>query len=102
MKGVRAGTEEEATFTPGADGPVVAFAFKRQYEAQGGDVTWLRVFSGSAQVRRQPQLQRRPQQRAHGPAERGRGQEQGEDRCGRGRRHRPGRQAEEHPDRGRP
>jgi elongation factor G len=25
----------------------VALAFKRQYEAQGGDVTWLRVFSGS-------------------------------------------------------
>jgi elongation factor G len=47
MKGVRAGLEEEASFTPGADGPVVAFAFKRQYEAQGGDVTWLRVFSGS-------------------------------------------------------
>ncbi|MEN8007721.1 MAG: elongation factor G [Candidatus Krumholzibacteriota bacterium] len=47
MKGVRAGMEEEASFTPGADGPVVALAFKRQYEAQGGDVTWLRVFSGS-------------------------------------------------------
>jgi elongation factor G len=47
MKGVRAGLEEEASFTPGADGPVVAFSFKRQYEAQGGDVTWLRVFSGS-------------------------------------------------------
>ena len=47
MTGVRAGLEEEASFTPGPDGPVVAFAFKRQYEAQGGDVTWLRVFSGS-------------------------------------------------------
>ena len=47
MKGVRAGLEEEASFTPGADGPVVALAFKRQFEAQGGDVTWLRVFSGS-------------------------------------------------------
>ncbi len=47
MKGVRAGLEEEASFTPGPDGPVVAFAFKRQYEAQGGDVTWLRLFSGS-------------------------------------------------------
>ncbi len=47
MKGVRAGLEEEASFTPGAAGPVVALAFKRQFEAQGGDVTWLRVFSGS-------------------------------------------------------
>lgn len=47
MTGVRAGMEEEASFTPAADGPVVALAFKRQYEAQGGDVTWLRVFSGS-------------------------------------------------------
>ena len=47
MTGVRAGLEEEASFTPGPDGPVVAMAFKRQYEAQGGDVTWLRVFSGS-------------------------------------------------------
>lgn len=47
MKGVVPGMDEEAIFTPAADGPVVAFAFKRQYEAQGGDVTWLRVFSGS-------------------------------------------------------
>jgi elongation factor G len=47
MAGVVPGTEDEATFTPSADGPAVAFAFKRQYEAQGGDVTWLRVFSGS-------------------------------------------------------
>jgi elongation factor G len=47
MKGVVAGTEKEASFTPAADGPVVAFAFKRQYEAQGGDVTWLRIFSGT-------------------------------------------------------
>jgi elongation factor G len=47
MTGTRAGLEEEASFTPAADGPVVAFAFKRQYEAQGGDVTWLRLFSGS-------------------------------------------------------
>ncbi|MCP4572598.1 MAG: elongation factor G [bacterium] len=47
MQGLRAGTEEELSYTPAADGPVVAFAFKRQYEAQGGDVTWLRIFSGS-------------------------------------------------------
>ncbi len=47
MTGVVPGTDNEASFTPGAEGPAVAFAFKRQYEAQGGDVTWLRVFSGS-------------------------------------------------------
>ena len=47
MTGVRAGREEAASFRPGPDAPTVAFAFKRQYEAQGGDVTWLRVFSGS-------------------------------------------------------
>ena len=49
IKGVVPGGEDEAEFTPGEDGPVVALAFKRQYEAQGGDVTWLRVFSGSFQ-----------------------------------------------------
>ncbi len=47
MTGVRPGLEEEAAFTPAADSPTVAFAFKRQFEAQGGDVTWLRLFSGS-------------------------------------------------------
>jgi len=47
MKGMRQGVDEEASFTPSADGPTVALAFKRQYEAQGGDVTWLRIFSGS-------------------------------------------------------
>lgn len=47
MVGTRAGRQEEARFTPAVSGPAVAFAFKRQYEAQGGDVTWLRVFSGS-------------------------------------------------------
>lgn len=47
MNGLIPGTEDEASFRPNADGPTVAFAFKRQYEAQGGDVTWLRVFSGS-------------------------------------------------------
>ncbi len=47
MTGTRAGMDDEASFTPSADGPAVAFAFKRQYEAQGGDVTWLRLFSGS-------------------------------------------------------
>jgi len=47
LVGLVPGTEDEATFTPAADGPAVAFAFKRQYEAQGGDVTWLRVFGGT-------------------------------------------------------
>lgn len=47
LKGLKAGTQDETSFTPGVDGPVVAYAFKRQYEAQGGDTTWLRVFSGT-------------------------------------------------------
>ncbi len=47
LKGVKAGTDEATEFTPGVEGPVVAYAFKRQYEAQGGDTTWLRVFSGT-------------------------------------------------------
>ena len=36
MKGHKAGTETETAFTPAADGPTVALAFKRQFEAQGG------------------------------------------------------------------
>ncbi len=47
IKGLEPGGDEEAVFTIGEKDPVVALAFKRQYEAQGGDVTWLRVFSGS-------------------------------------------------------
>ncbi|MFN2370940.1 MAG: elongation factor G [Candidatus Krumholzibacteriia bacterium] len=47
MTGVKAGTDTPVAFTPAAEGPAVAFAFKRQYEAQGGDVTWLRIFSGA-------------------------------------------------------
>ena len=48
IKGLKPGSEdEEAVFIPGESSPVVALAFKRQYEAQGGDVTWLRVFSGT-------------------------------------------------------
>jgi len=47
IQGVIPGTEDETSFTPSADGPLVAYAFKRQFEAQGGDVTWLRIFSGS-------------------------------------------------------
>ncbi len=47
MQGLKPGTTDEASFTPAAEGPAVALAFKRQYEAQGGDITWLRIFSGS-------------------------------------------------------
>jgi elongation factor G len=47
MTGTRQGLDTPASFTPAAGGPAVALAFKRQYEAQGGDVTWLRVFSGT-------------------------------------------------------
>ncbi len=47
LEGVEPGGEDDVVFTPGEKEPVVALAFKRQYEAQGGDVTWLRVFSGS-------------------------------------------------------
>ena len=47
MTGVKAGTQTPVAYTPAADGPMVALAFKRQYEAQGGDITWLRVFSGT-------------------------------------------------------
>jgi len=39
---------EEATFACAPDGEPLMYAFKKQYEAQGGDVVWLRVFSGSA------------------------------------------------------
>ncbi len=47
MTGVKAGTQTPVAYTPSADGPAVAFAFKRQYEAQGGDTTWLRLYSGT-------------------------------------------------------
>jgi elongation factor G len=47
LVGTRPGSEEEARIPIGTEGPAVAFAFKRQYESQGGDVTWLRVFTGS-------------------------------------------------------
>ncbi len=38
---------EEATFACSPDGDTLVYAFKKQYEAQGGDVVWVRVFSGS-------------------------------------------------------
>jgi len=39
---------EDATFACSADGDTLLYAFKKQYEAQGGDVVWVRVFSGHA------------------------------------------------------
>ena len=47
LVGTLPGSDEEVTLAASAEGPTVAFAFKRQYEAQGGDITWLRVFSGA-------------------------------------------------------
>ena len=38
---------EEATFPCSPDGDALVYGFKKQYEAQGGDVVWLRVFSGT-------------------------------------------------------
>jgi elongation factor G len=47
LKGLRAGTEEEKVIDVKTDGPTVAYAFKYQREAQGGDQTWLKVMSGT-------------------------------------------------------
>jgi elongation factor G len=41
--------DEEKTFTCSPDGAPLVFAFKKQYEAQGGDIVWLRVFSGKVE-----------------------------------------------------
>lgn len=46
LVGTRAGMDEEAVHQAAADGPTVAYAFKYQREAQGGDMTWLKVHSG--------------------------------------------------------
>lgn len=40
-------SDEAATHPCAADGAPLVFAFKKQYEAQGGDVVWLRVLSGT-------------------------------------------------------
>jgi elongation factor G len=40
-------SEAEVTVSVSGDGPAIAFAFKRQYEAQGGDITWLKICNGS-------------------------------------------------------
>jgi elongation factor G len=47
LKGKHPDRDEEVVLPVGAGGPTVAFAFKRQMEAQGGDVTWVRIFNGS-------------------------------------------------------
>ncbi len=47
LVGTEPGGEETVTIAAGPGGPPVAFAFKRQFEAQGGDITWLRVLSGA-------------------------------------------------------
>ena len=38
--------DDESTFDCAPDGQPLVYAFKKQYEAQGGDVIWLRVLSG--------------------------------------------------------
>jgi len=48
LAGSRPGHETTAaSVTVSPDGPKLAYAFKRQSEAQGGDMTWLRVWGGS-------------------------------------------------------
>ncbi|MFH1842846.1 MAG: elongation factor G [bacterium] len=47
LDGINPDSDEAKTLAISADGAKVLFAFKRQYEVQGGDITWLRVFSGS-------------------------------------------------------
>ena len=46
ITGVKPGTEEEVTLEIGPDKAPVAYAFKYGREAQGGDQTWLKVWSG--------------------------------------------------------
>ncbi len=47
LQGNRPGYEDAVTMDISPTGAKVAFAFKRQSEAQGGDITWLRVWSGT-------------------------------------------------------
>ncbi len=47
LHGVKPGGSEPVVIAPAAQGPKVAYAFKKQFEAQGGDITWLRIFSGT-------------------------------------------------------
>jgi elongation factor G len=46
LQGVKPGTSEAVTLEIGPGKPSVAYAFKYQREAQGGDQTWLKVWSG--------------------------------------------------------
>ncbi len=48
IAGVNPDSGAAATLACKADGDTVVYAFKKQYEAQGGDIVWLRVFSGTA------------------------------------------------------
>ena len=46
LKGIEPRGEAEVVLPVAADGEKVAYAFKFQREQQGGDMTWVRVFSG--------------------------------------------------------
>ncbi|MBU0742855.1 elongation factor G [bacterium] len=46
LKGLKPGTDEETTVEIGSDKGGLAYAFKYQRETQGGDQTWLKVWSG--------------------------------------------------------
>ncbi len=46
LQGVKPGTDEEMTVAIGPDKGGLSYAFKYQREAQGGDQTWLKVWSG--------------------------------------------------------
>jgi elongation factor G len=48
VEGLADDGETARTFACKADGEPLLQAFKKQYEAQGGDVVWLRVLSGKA------------------------------------------------------
>ncbi len=47
LAGTKPGGSDPVTVKVQAESPKIAFAFKRQNEAQGGDITWLRIFSGT-------------------------------------------------------
>ncbi|MFO7654992.1 MAG: elongation factor G [Candidatus Krumholzibacteriia bacterium] len=47
IEGINPDRDEAAAFPCSPGGDPLAFAFKKQFETQGGDVVWLRVFSGT-------------------------------------------------------
>jgi elongation factor G len=47
LAGVKPGGSGTVTLAASPAGPKVLYAFKRQIEAQGGDITWLKVCSGT-------------------------------------------------------